>query len=364
METEGRTDHPELYRSVLADQVVTGDMYPFRGLCPGRVHEISSKKERSSLCEFQKRRRMLALFLTVLTQVSALFFMMLIGWGLAKLGRLDRIGLDQITTLLLYVMTPCVVINCMQVDASEEVYRALLTAGFWSIVIYAGQAVFARFLFRKKEPKKRAALQMGSVYGNIVFMGLPLIQMVLGDSAVIYLTASMIFQILFIWTHGVTVISGHTSVKNALLNPAIPSFIVGMFFLTTGLRLPTAIDSSVRLLAGVNSPLAMIVIGAQMAAADIGKVFRNRELYGVALVKLLILPALVGILLYPFHSPFLVYCMLVIMSATPTAGNVSIFAQRFGGDEESAVQAVFLTTVLSLVTLPLVSTIVQFMVSR
>lgn len=303
---------------------------------------------------------MAALFLTVLKQVMSLFAMMSVGWVFGRLGKVDRTGTKQMTTILLYVVTPCVVLNSMLVERTTEILMALAVAGILSAVMYGIQVAGSLCLFWKHPPGRRAVRRLGCTYGNVGFMGLPLIQMVLGEQAVIYLPANMAIQNLFIWTHGVTMMSGKPSMKRAIVNPAMPSFLVGLGLLLTGIRPPDLVSTVMDFFAGLNTPLAMIVLGVQMANADVISAFRRLDLYWVAFLKLLVFPALFIILLYPLRLPFLVYCTLVIAMATPAAAYVSIFAQMFDGEEEDAVQIVVLTTLLSIVTLPVVATVVQY----
>ena len=115
------------------------------------------------------------------------------------------------------------------------------------------------------------------------------------------------------------------------------------------------VGSAVGFLADLNTPLAMVVIGGQMARTSLGSTFRRPDLYAVALLKLAAIPAVTALVLLPFHLPPLVYCSMVILAGTPTAGTSSILAQQFGRDAGSAAQMVTLSTLLSVLTLPVVA---------
>lgn len=304
---------------------------------------------------------MLMLFLTVLKQVVALFVMMGVGFVASRMGKIDKTGTTQMTFLLLYVITPCVILNSMLVEKTDEILSALFTTGIWSLLILTALAFLSAPLFRRRPAPQRAVLRLGSIHGNVGFMGLPLIQMILGNQAVIYLAANLAAQNLLVWTHGVSLMSGKMSPKNAILNPAVPSFLVGLALLLTGLRPPEIVGTIIDFFAGMNTPLAMLIIGVQMSNAKIGQLFSRPELFSVSALKLLVVPILAMVVLHLFDIPYLVYCTIVIALATPAAGYISIFAQNFGGAEEDAAQLVVLTTLLSILTLPLIATAVQYL---
>ena len=160
---------------------------------------------------------------------------------------------------------------------------------------------------------------------------------------------------LFSWTHGVVVMGGRKqfSLKTALVNPGVLGSAAGLALFLAGIRLPGLVGNAIGFLADVNTPLAMVVIGAQMAWADLPATFHSPVLYQGAAVKLVLLPLITALALLPLRLSPLLYCTIVILSAAPTAGVTSMFAVRFGQDEESAAQLVTLTTLLSIVTLPL-----------
>ena len=103
----------------------------------------------------------------------------------------------------------------------------------------------------------------------------------------------------------------------------------------------------------------MVVIGAQMAAADLPATFRGRRLYVSAVLKLVVSPVLAGVLLLPFHLDPMSYTALVVLAGVPTAGVTSMFAQQFGRDTDNAAQSITLSTLLSIITLPVVAVLAQ-----
>ena len=298
---------------------------------------------------------MLSNLLVVAAQVGTLFLMMAVGFTLAKLNRLTKEAVPQLSFLLLYVVVPCVVVDALQTERNPELLREL---GLTAIVVSASYVAYALIIlpfFRRRPEATRTALQFGAVYGNTGFMGLPLVRAVLGEEALIYASVAFVIFMLFSWTHGVVIMGGRKqfSLKTALVNPGVLGSAAGLALFLAGIRLPGLVGNAIGFLADVNTPLAMVVIGAQMAWADLPATFHSPVLYQGAAVKLVLLPLITALALLPLRLSPLLYCTIVILSAAPTAGVTSMFAVRFGQDEECAAQLVTLTTLLSIVTLPL-----------
>ena len=298
---------------------------------------------------------MLSNLLLVAGQVGTLFLMMAVGFVLAKLKKLTPEAVPQISFLLLYVVVPCVVVNALQTDKDPALLRELGVCALVVAVSYVVYALLVLPFFRRRPEGTRASLQFGVVYGNTGFMGLPLVQAVFGNDALIYASVAFVVFMLFNWTHGVIVMGGRKnfSLKTAIINPGVLGSVVGLALFLGGIRLPSLVGNAVSFLANVNTPLAMVVIGAQMAWADLPATFRRPLLYQAAALKLVVIPLITAVAILPLHLSPLLYCTIVILSAAPTAGVTSMFAVRYGRDAESAAQVITLTTLLSIITLPI-----------
>ena len=306
---------------------------------------------------------MLSNIVLMASQVGSLFLMMGVGYLMAKFGKLSREAIPYISHILVLAVSPCVIITSFQIQKDAALLREL-GIGFLAIVgVYLMFAILSHFLFKNSPADTRASMRYGIVYGNIGFMGLPLIQAVLGDEAMIYASLALIVFHLFCWTHGTTLMGGkkYLSIKNIIVNAGILSAIVGLIFFFTEISIPPVILSSLEFMSDMNTPLAMVIIGAQMAWANIADTFRKPILYKGAIVRLLIFPLLTTLLLYPLGLSPLLYCTICILTATPCAGYTTIFSIRHNRDTNTASQLVTLTTLLSIITLPLFGALCQFL---
>lgn len=186
-------------------------------------------------------------------------------------------------------------------------------------------------------------------------MGIPLVQSVLGDSAVIFSVTTLAVFNIYTWTHGIILMGGreHASLRRALVNPGTIGLVIALALFFPGITLPSTVGDAVSFLADLNTPLAMVVIGGQMAGADFGETFRQGRLYLTSALRLLLFPCLTAALLYPLRLDPLLYCATVLLAGCPTAGITGIFAQQFDRDTPCAAQLITLSTLLSILTLPL-----------
>ena len=304
---------------------------------------------------------MLDYFLTVLSQVVTLFLLMGVGFVLGRLGKVGGAGISQFTFLLLYIVAPCVVLETMQADVDPALLPRLGEALVLTLGLYLCYSAAVLPFFRRTEGPTRASLRFGCIYGNVGFMGLPLAEAVLGSEALIYAVLTLVVFNVYSWLHGVVLMGGRSALspRSALINPGTVALVLGLPFLLTGSHLPGGAQAAVSFLADLNTPLAMVVIGAQMAAVDLAAILRQGKLFAASALRLVVLPLLTALILLPFGLDPLLYCTMVILSGAPSAGLTSMFAQRFGQDTATAAQLVSLSTLLSVVTLPLTAVLAQ-----
>lgn len=294
--------------------------------------------------------------------VLTLFLIMSVGFILAKKQLLGEKTLSQLSTLLLSVVAPALIIDCFQVERTADAVRELLIAAAALAGTYALYIILARFLFRRTPEQARGVLRFAVIYGNTGFMGVPLIQATLGSEAMLATVVSLVVFNVLIWTQGISLIGGkdhRVGLKKVLLNPAVIGFVIALVLYATGFALPGPVASAVHYVGNLNTPLAMIVIGGQLAGADFRKVIRDRRLYAASALKLIGVPVLTALVLLPFSISPLTYSAIVILSACPTAGTTGLFSQMLGRDTELAAGQVTLSTLLCIVTLPIMAALAQ-----
>jgi predicted permease len=295
-------------------------------------------------------------------QVIILFLLMAVGFLLSKLKKLTPVGVGQLSTLLINVSMPCAVIDSLQLGTGAAPMHRLGIAAILIFLFYPLKILIAHLISKNAPEDTRAPLRFGMVFGNVGFMGIPLIRSVFGDNAVIYAAIAMAVFSVYQWTYGVVIMGGRSqvSVKNAFLTPGMIGTAIGLVLFIADVTLPYVPREAVSFLGDLNTPVAMIVIGAQMANTDMSKTFTTARIWISSAVKTLLVPCLALLLLLPFRLDSVSYAALVTLAATPTAAGTSIFAQRFNRDTGTSAQLVSLSTIVSIITLPLFAILALF----
>lgn len=295
--------------------------------------------------------------------VLTLFLLMSVGFFFVKKGMLSDETLSQLSQALLYVFAPAVMIDTFQVKRAAALDHELFTAFFALVGTYVLYMLFSCLLFRQDKADARGVLRFASIYGNNGFMGLPLLQAVLGNEGTMVAAMTVAIFNVATWSHGMAILGGRdqASVKKAVLNPGVVGFFIAITLYLADLRLPEPLGNAVSHFGNLNTPIAMFIIGGQMARADVLAAFRDKKLYIVSAFKLVGLPILTALVLLPFRLEPVVFIALVILSGCPTAGVTSLFAQKLGKDPSLAVRQITLSTLLCILTLPVIAVFAQFL---
>ena len=305
---------------------------------------------------------------TVARQVAILFVLMGFGAGMRKAGFFRENAIDGIVNILILVVTPCLIVDVFQRPYDPGQLRSLGIAFALAVLVHLALIALARLVVRHRSEDVRRPLLLAAVFSNAGFMGVPLEQAVLGDDGVFYGVVYVVVFNLFMWSWGLRTMCGKGNGEQGtgnrergnrgkmIVNPGTVGIALGapLFFLSV--KLPAVIAVPVHHMANLNTPLAMIVIGYALAGAEFGKVLRTGAVYVAAAVRLVICPLLVIAALFPFHRSLDRNMMLalVIAASAPVAAMVSMFATKFRRDVDTAVSVVSGTTLLSILTMPVV----------
>ncbi len=290
-------------------------------------------------------------------QVIILFILIAVGFILKKSGKINDTSAKQLSTILLSIVIPSVLIESFQKDFQPELVYKLISAVLFTFVIHVAMIIIASLMFRK-EPTGRYKINIfTSIYSNCGFMALPLLDAVLGSEGIFYGSAYMIIFNLLYWTHGVAVYSGgvkELSVKKAFINPGIIGVSISLLMFFLQIRLPKIILTPVAYMADLNTPLAMVILGTYLANIDFKKTLKKLSIYGVSFLRLLLFPAIGIVIAKIFSLDTTMATAIIISTACPSAAVATLFAVRFNEDAEYASEIVSITTLFSIATIPLV----------
>ena len=293
-------------------------------------------------------------------QVGILYIMVLIGVIADKSGVYTEGVAKKCTDLLFYVITPAKILESFfTLEYSRQALIGLLIAVGSGLAMHAVAAAGVLPLFNKEEPDKAAVYKYAAVYGNCGYMGLPLVDAVVGSTGVFYCSAVIISFQIFSFTHGVWLMtkdSGKTGsrfeLKKIILNPGVLPVFVGLPVFISGLRLPSLVLSPIESIAGMNSPLAMLIFGTYVANTDFRSMRKHIRILGVSAFKLIALPLIMIGALRLLGIGGELGATLTVVSATPSANNTILFAAKYDRDTSLASQTVAFLSIVSIVTLP------------
>lgn len=295
----------------------------------------------------------------LIMQTCIMFLLMMIGFILAKMGLLTEHGSNDIANILLYIVIPCVIIRSYMTDFSTEKLKGLLLSSLLAIVAFVIAIAVSYLVYGMKKPIEN----FGTAFCNAGFIGIPLITAVFGNDAAFYVASFASILNLLQWTYGIVVITGRSdmiNMKKVFLNPVTISMGIGLCLFFTGIRLPKIIDSSISSLASMNTPAAMIVLGYYLSCVRLKELFGDKKIYVSVLLRLVIIPlvTLALLALIPFGRGK-IGMITLIAAATPIGTSTAIFAQKFKQNYQKAVCMVCLSTICSVVVLPVVISIAE-----
>ena len=306
--------------------------------------------------------------LAVGQQVAVLF--VLIGLGaLARFTRtLDDVSVRGATALLLNFVTPCLLIATFQRDYSADQLATIGLAGMLGFGFHFISMALAYIFLRDSNPSRDVVLKFALVFTYAGFMSIPLQKEVLGADGVFCGAVIVgVFQIMC-WTYGIWLMGGRGTkipLGKMLLNPGIVGIVVALAFFLLGVRLPGFAAKPCAMMGELNTPLAMVVIGYHLAGSRIAGVFGDaKALFAIAL-RLVVSPLVLVAVLALFGSwDRTLLVATVIAASAPTAAITTILAVQFRRDIPLSVALVSLSTIASIVTMPLVVALADTLLSR
>ena len=291
---------------------------------------------------------------TVTYQVVIMFLLAGIGALMFRSGKISLEGSKSIGSILVNLSLPAVIINGFLVERTPERITGLLFSALLAAVTLA-LAILAAWLCFRKDPMA----QFAAAFSNPGFFGIPIILSCLDNGAIFYIAAYVAFLNLLQWSYGVSLLTGATeniTPKRLLTAPFVIAIEIGAFFFLTGFPVPGILAKAVTHLANLNTPLAMFATGVYLAQTDPKKMVRKAVLYKISVVKLLVVPLLAMVILALLPKAYFdLKLTLLIAAACPTGTNIAVYAQLHDRDFGYAVETVAVTTILSLLTLPLVT---------
>lgn len=301
----------------------------------------------------------------LMEQIAELFLMILMGYIIVKTGLLKGEGSKVISKIVLYLVIPCVIINAFQVDYTSEKVKELLLVFAASVLL---QVILLAAVWGAGKVLKLNEVETTSIYysnsGNLI---VPLVTFILGKEWVLYGCVFMSVQLVFLWTHGKNTISreGKWDWKKIVFNVNMISVFAGVVLFFTKIRLPEIVDQALSSVGSMIGPASMIVTGMLIAEMNLRNIFENVKVYFISFLRLVVIPVIsLAILkisglvnIHPDGKKLLLIVFLAVI--TPSASTITQMCQVYGNDSKYASAINVMTTLLSIITMPLMVLLYQ-----
>ncbi|WP_195952867.1 AEC family transporter [Clostridium saudiense] len=292
----------------------------------------------------------------VVNGVISLFLIILVGVYAAKKRIITKEINKGLTNILLKITLPCLVVSSFIFDLSDELKDNIIRCFIYSPLVLIISIVISYILLIPIKGEKKIIIQFANVFSNCGFIGFPIVFSIYGNEGVIYASIFNLFFTAFLWTYGVILFNGkmkREDIKKVLLNPAIVAVFIGLIIMIFGFDIPSVLSSTLDLVGNMTSPLSMIIVGVILGNAKIISYLKDKTIYYSAFLKLIIMPCILILISKLLKDTSLVIKTLIIVTAMPAAAMTSILAESFDKESEYSAVIVFITTLFSVITFPI-----------
>lgn len=293
-----------------------------------------------------------------------IFIFIIIGYILRKLNIISKENRKSLTDLVINIILPANIIYSFMIEMNSEIIISGLEILIVSIVIQLACQIFGKYFFYKASSRQQSVLQYGTICSNAGFMGSPLIQGLYGLDGLLFASIYLIPQRIVMWSGGVacfTNAKGKDVVKKVITHPCIIAVVIGMIIMISQVQLPNFLTVSIQLLSNCTMVLSMLVIGGILAEIRFRDVISYLTIY-YSFIRLIIIPLVVLAGCTLASLPPLVTSVATVLAGMPAGSTTAILAEKYNGDSKLAVEIVFLSTALSLFTIPLLCVIINMVI--
>lgn len=292
-------------------------------------------------------------------QIAQFFIMIIMGYTLVKLKIVKSEDSKVLSMVCLYLIMPCVIINSFLIEFTPEKLKGLGLAVGVAIVIHFVAWIFIKILGKSLNfnPVEKASV----MYSNAANMVIPVVMSVLGDEWVLYSSAFVSVQLVLLWTHCKSMLSNEKGfeLKKIYTNINLIAIFIGILLFITKIHISSVLQGTLKSVGGTIAPISMIITGMIMAGAELKKVFMNGRIYLVLFFRMILFPFIVFLIIYftgitkVMDNGAMILLVTFIATITPTASSITQMAQVYGNNEQYAGAINIMTTIASIVTMPI-----------
>ncbi|MCD8149330.1 MAG: AEC family transporter [Clostridiales bacterium] len=300
----------------------------------------------------------------VATSVFILFALIFLGYFIGKQGVVQKSSIPDLSNLVLMVTMP-VTVFCSIIDQQGKTSSSPYWQIFVGVALLHGLSGLLTFFLVKamRIPEKEQGVWIYScMLANNGFMGLPLALSVYGSEGMFLMALGNVVTNLVIFSVGIKLLTWHYDIKDKLsfrkmfVNNINIAVVIGFVFLLANIPVPDVADQLLSYLANITSGLSMLVVGLSLSRLAFREVFQDKKMFLMAAIRLLAIPLLLIAILrvLPFEVDELTRNILILTAALPTSSAQSMITEQYHTNTSAAARSVFVTTLFSVATVPLI----------
>ena len=293
-------------------------------------------------------------------QIAQLFLILIMGYAVVKAGLLKASDSKVLSVLMVYLVCPCMILNAFQIEDTPDIRRGLVYA---MIVAAAMHVVLLAFTALLRRPLKLDVIeQVNTIYSNAGALVIPLVRALLGDEYVIYSCAFIIVQLILLWTHASSLLQGDRALdwKKVFSNINMIAIAAGALLYWFRVALPAPLQNTMSTMGDMIGPMGMLLAGMAIASSPLKKLVLTPRYYLTVFLRLILYPMVTLGLLWLLKAQTWIpdgkaILMTVFLSGiTPVCSALNSMVQLYDRDMEESGALYVLTTLLSIVTMPMV----------
>lgn len=285
-----------------------------------------------------------------------LFLLIAAGVVLRKRGILPDEAKTVLTDLVISLILPCNIISSFLIEFNMDILKGFAIILIIATLIQFGCLLSAKVFYNREPEQRKKVLQYGTVCSNAGFMGNPIAEGVYGEEGLMYASIFLVPQRIVMWSAGVSYFTEspdrRTVVKKVLTHPCIVAVYIGLILMITQFSMPAFLEDTIRNIGNCTTTVSMVLIGTILAEVKPGSIL-DKGIIKYTFIRLILIPFLVFICCRLFHVDPLLSGVSVLLTGMPAGSTTAILAAKYDRDYIFATKCVVVTTLLSLVTIPL-----------
>ena len=299
-------------------------------------------------------------FSAITESVLSLFIIMLVGvYGSKK--RIITNDLNKgLTDILIKIALPFMIVSSFMFTYDDTIKTNVLKTFYYSLGAYAIMGIVSFIMLFPVKNNKKTVLHFANIFVNTGYVGFPVLNSIFGAEGIIYGSIFNLFFVIFVWTYGIMLYKGNLEkgyLKNEMLsllfNPSIIAVIIGIIIMVFDIKIEGALLQSIKSIGTITGPLSMLIIGVILSKVKIKQHLTDWTVYYGIIIKLLFIPVVIYLMSLLTGDSSKAAYSVIIMTAMPASAMTSIFAETYDKEKEFAAIIVSATTLISLITVPL-----------